>query len=140
MLELDSLRRAVRKHTGSSIRKLRFMHTQLELAEETHQWAHGDREFHELLYAPCGRARTLEIIKTLRDAVQRFYLAEMRHSDHRQGWKRDPQRIIRAVEGSDIEAACAALGTHLRETERVVKTRLRQLENREILRDVKASG
>jgi DNA-binding GntR family transcriptional regulator len=61
ILEPDAQRRAVPKHTGSR-------------AEQTHQWARGDREFHELLCALCDRPRTLEIIQTLRDAVQRLCL------------------------------------------------------------------
>jgi DNA-binding GntR family transcriptional regulator len=133
-------RRAVPKHTDSSRRKLRFIQAELELAEETGQWADRDQEFHQSLYARCDRPRTLEMIVTLRDAVQRFYRAEMRHADHQLGWKREHRRILKAVEENDVDAACAALGAHLRETERVVQSRLIQLGKRKKPKDEEISG
>jgi DNA-binding GntR family transcriptional regulator len=128
MLECDALRRAMNNHTAASRRKLRFVQAELELAKDTRGWVDGDREFHELLYAPCARPRTLEIIRTLRDSVQRFYMGAMNHSDHRKGWKHEHRLILKATDRNDADAACAALETHLRETERVVQSRLKQLD------------
>jgi DNA-binding GntR family transcriptional regulator len=129
MLECDVLRRAMNKHTAASRRKLRFVQAELELAKDTRAWVDGDGEFHELLYAPCARPRTLEIIRTLRDSVQRFYLGAMDHSDHRKGWKNEHRLILKATDRNDADAACAALETHLRETERVVQSRLKQVNS-----------
>jgi DNA-binding GntR family transcriptional regulator len=129
MLESDALRRAISKHTAASRRKLRFVQAELELAKDTRAWVDADREFHDLLYAPCARPRTLEIIRTLRDSVQRFYMGAMDHSDHRKGWKSEHRLILKAIDGNDADAACAALETHLRETERVVQSRLKQLNS-----------
>ncbi len=140
MIEVDALRRAVPKHTDASRRRLRFIQAELEQTEDTHQWADGDREFHDFLYAPCGRPRTIKIIQMLREAVQRFYLAEMRHSDHSQGWKKEHRLILKAIDRSDVDAACAALRTHLRETERVVRFRLGELKTTEKPGNVRVSG
>jgi len=129
MIECDAFRRAINNHTDASRRKLRFVQTELELARDTRGWVAGDREFHDLLYSPCDRQRTLKIIGTLRDSVQRLYMREMDHSDHRQGWKNEHRRILDALDRNDADTACAALQTHLRATERVVQMRLRELNS-----------
>jgi DNA-binding GntR family transcriptional regulator len=127
MLECDALRRAMNNQTAASRRKLHFVQAELELAKDKRAWVNGDREFHELLYAPCARPRTLEIIRTLRDSVQRFYVGAMDHSDHRKGWRNEHRLILKAIERNDADAACTALATHLRETEHIVQARLKQL-------------
>jgi DNA-binding GntR family transcriptional regulator len=140
MIEVDALRRAVPRHTDSSRRKLQFIQAELEHAEDTQRWIEGDREFHELLYAPCDRPRTLEIIQMLRDAVQRFYVTQIRHSDHRQGWKKEHRLILKAVAKGDTSSASAALRQHIRETERVVQSRLNELKTKGRQRNVNVSG
>lgn len=129
MLVRDALRHAISKRTDSSSRKLRYTQSELELAEEGRPWVDGNCEFRQTPYSPYDRPRTLSMIQTLRDMVDCFYLAEVRHSAHRRGWKVEHRAILKAVEGTDVDAACAALDTHLRDTQRVVKSRIQQLQS-----------
>ena len=120
LLECDALAHAVPRHTDGSLRKLKRLQRDLEEETETTAWAEGDRLFHDALYAPCARARTLQMIATLRNAVERFYLAKLTHDTHRRGWKAEHRRVLDAVAAGDAARACERLREHLRETQAVV--------------------
>jgi DNA-binding GntR family transcriptional regulator len=120
LLECAALSRAVPLHTERSLRQLQQIQRELEAEDETALWTAGDRAFHEALYAPCGRSRTLHMISTLRNAVERFYLATLTHGSHRHGWKTEHREIMKAVASQDASGACDRLCRHLRETQKVV--------------------
>jgi DNA-binding GntR family transcriptional regulator len=120
VLECDALKRAVPQHTDKSLRRLQHIQRDLELEDDTSLWTAGDRQFHEALYEPCGRKRTLQMIASLRNTVERFYLANLTHDSHRRGWKTEHRDLLKAVAANDAPAACDRLRAHLNETQRVV--------------------
>jgi DNA-binding GntR family transcriptional regulator len=120
MLECDAAERAVPRHTQSSILRLRHAQAELEAADDRDSWAAIDRRFHELLYEPCGRPRTLAIIAELRNRVERFYLATLTPESHRSGWKLEHRDILKSVSAGNAQAVREALRKHLRETQQVV--------------------
>ncbi|HEV2442743.1 MAG TPA: GntR family transcriptional regulator [Steroidobacteraceae bacterium] len=126
MLECDALERAVAHHTDSSLRELRYIQGELEVATDRESWAAGDRRFHTNLYQPCGRPRTLRIIAELRNRVERFYLAALSPDDRRSAWRGEHRDILSAVGERDAAAACGALRRHLRETQAVVLAKIQQ--------------
>lgn len=126
MLECDALERAVPHHTDRSLRELRYIQSELEAAQDRESWAAGDRRFHECLYGPCARPRTLEIISALRNRVERFYLAALAPDDHRSGWRAEHREVVGAVAHGDGATACEALHRHLRNTQAIVTEAIRQ--------------
>jgi len=126
ILECNALRYAIPAHTDKSIRRLQQIQQELELEQDPAAWAQGDRSFHEALYEPCQRKRTLQIIELLRNVVERFYLAKLNHDDHRRGWKREHRSILRAVAARHSNDACKQLRIHLRETQKVVSRVIQQ--------------
>jgi DNA-binding GntR family transcriptional regulator len=120
LLECDALGHAIPNHTARTVRRARAAQAELETEDETPRWVEGDRRFHELLYEPGGRPRTLQFIRTLRNVVDRFYLARLTHGVRREAWKAEHRRLLKAVEGRDVDRARACLAEHLRETRRVV--------------------
>jgi DNA-binding GntR family transcriptional regulator len=125
LLECEALAHAIPRHTEKSLRRLQHIQHDLELEDDTSQWIAGDRHFHEALYEPCGRKRTLQMIATLRNAVERFYLANLTHDSHRRGWKTEHRDILKSVIAKDTKTACDRLRTHLHETQKVVIAAIR---------------
>jgi|SRR5688572_6312220 len=116
LLECDALEHAIPGHTPRSIRSVEAVQMELEVEDETPRWVEGDRRFHELLYEPSGRARTLRFIEMLRNIVDRFYLTRLEHGVRRDPWKKEHRGILDAVRSRDIGRARAALTDHLRAT------------------------
>ncbi len=125
-LEGDALRRAVPQHTPATIRRLEAIQRELDHATLPADWLRHDRDFHETLYAPCGRRRTLDLIAGLRRAVERVYVARLSPESRREGWHDEHHWLIEAVRNGEAERAVALLCAHLEATRRLA---LSSLEN-----------
>lgn len=122
LLETDVLLRALPLHTPKSILRLQLAQTELEGEDSRRGWLDGDRAFHEALYAPSGRARTLALIWSLRAQVERYGLTQLTPGVRRAGWAKEHQQLISAVNIRDSRQAAEALQRHLRETQSAVRT------------------
>lgn len=120
LLECDALRHAIGRHSARSIRALQAVQSELEVENQTTLWVEGDRQFHEMLYAPSGRTRTLELIKPLRNTVERFCIAHLEHNVRRTEWGSEHRALLELVVAQDLEKACRQLTAHLRATQEVV--------------------
>jgi len=118
LLETDVLRRAVPLHTERSLRRLEAIQHELDGETVPQEWVRLDRVFHDELYAPCARLRSLQLVASLRASVERFYLVRLGPETRRPEWNDEHQRLIALVRAGDAEGACAMLAGHLRETER----------------------
>lgn len=116
MLEIDVLRRAISSHTPRSIRQLEGIQRELDHAEEKGEWLRLDREFHDALYSPSERTRTLSMVATLRASVERFYGSHFSPETRREAWKSEHQHLIDAIRQGNSEAACTLLERHIRNT------------------------
>lgn len=99
------------------MRRLEAVQRELDCADRPAEWIRLDRCFHDELYGPSGRLRTLEMIARLRGAVERFNLVRLGPDVRRVAWNGEHQQLIAAVRARDIEAANAILSTHLRQTQ-----------------------
>lgn len=127
LLETDLLRRAVPLHTERTLRRLESVQHELDGETEPLEWLRLDRAFHDGLYAPSGRPRSLQMVASLRAAVERFYLAQLGPEARRPGWNDEHQRLIALVRAGDADGACAKLEGHLRETEKLAVSTLGSL-------------
>jgi len=127
LLEVDALRRAVPNHTPRTLRRVAAVQAELELADDTAEWATLDRAFHEALYGPSERPRTLDTIRVFRNVAERFALAALSHDVRRDAWRDEHRGLLDAVGAGDVARAADALTAHLRATEAVVRDAIRQL-------------
>jgi len=119
LLECDALRHAIPQHTPRTLRQLAALQAELDAEHDPTLWLATDAAFHEVLYAPSGRAKTLQMIAALRASVTRLYRAHLSPASRRKGWRDEHHALLKAVAAGDIERAVVALTRHLRETEKV---------------------
>jgi DNA-binding GntR family transcriptional regulator len=117
MLETSALRYAIPAHTERSLRRLAAIQCELDDEDLPAEWVRLDRAFHEELYGPCARPRTLELIASLRGAVERFSLAHLGPDARRPEWNDEHQQLLAAVRAQNIDSAIAILTAHLRQTQ-----------------------
>jgi DNA-binding GntR family transcriptional regulator len=131
LLETDALRRAVPAHTPRSLRRLEAVQADLDDEDDVALWLAGDAAFHEALYAPSGRRRTLELIATVRAAVARYYGSHLSPAMRRAGWSAEHHAILDAVRAGNAPGAVAALTAHLRATEAAALAALKAEQQQE---------
>jgi DNA-binding GntR family transcriptional regulator len=126
LLEADALRHAVGRHTPRSLRQLDAIQRDLDAEDDPGEWLGSDTAFHQALYGPSARKRTLDAIATLRAAVSRFYFAYLSPSIRRDGWNAEHRALIEAVRAGDADRAVAVLTGHLRATQATALAALEQ--------------
>jgi DNA-binding GntR family transcriptional regulator len=119
LLECDALRHAIAQHTPRTLRQLAALQAELDAEDDPALWLATDAAFHQVLYAPSGRTRTLEMIATLRACVTRLYRAHLSPHTRRTGWRDEHHALLKAVAAGQVKRAGAALTRHLRATETV---------------------
>jgi DNA-binding GntR family transcriptional regulator len=116
LLETDALRRAVPRFTAAALRGVEAVQRELDVETDRARWLQLDGDFHAALYAPSGRARTMELIERLRAVVNLYYHRTFAPNEYREHWGREHHAILRAVRAADADGACADLASHLGHT------------------------
>jgi DNA-binding GntR family transcriptional regulator len=124
LLECDALRHAIPQHSARTLRQLQALQAELDAEDDPNLWLATDAAFHEVLYAPSGRSKTLEMIAVLRASVTRLYRAHLSPHSRRKGWRDEHHALLKAVGARQVDKAVAALTRHLRETQAVAQVAL----------------
>jgi len=124
MLECDALRHAIPHHTPRTLRQLQALQAELDAEDDPNLWMASDAAFHEVLYAPSGRRKTLEMIAVLRASVTRLYRSHLSPNTRRKGWRDEHHALLKAVAARQADKAVAALTRHLRATHAVARAAL----------------
>ena len=122
LLECDALRHAIPQHTPRTLRQLQALQAELDAEDEPSLWMATDAAFHQVLYAPSARGKTLEMIALLRASVTRLYRAHLTPDTRRRGWRDEHHALLKAVGAGQVDKAVAALTRHLRATQAVART------------------
>lgn len=120
MLEGHLLASALPRHNHKTMGRLEAMQAALEAEDQRAGWLGGDRSFHEALYAPADKPRTLATAMTLRGQVERYAMNRLGPGSRRAEWKREHRAVLAAVRERDAPRAVAALAEHLNETRAAV--------------------
>jgi DNA-binding GntR family transcriptional regulator len=120
MVEGDLLARALGRHDQRSLRELARLEDKLEDADNRLGWISGDIAFHEALYGPAERPRSLALFRQLRAPIDRFNAQALGPGARKQGWADEHRQLIAAVGAGDASAARAILQQHLQATRAVV--------------------
>jgi len=124
MLEGHLLSAAVARHTHKSTARLEAIQQELEVEDSRAAWLDGDRRFHEALYEPADKPRTLALALTLRGQVARYSMAHVGPGTRRAEWRREHRQLIAAVRAKDVALSVATLTEHLQETRAAVLRRV----------------
>lgn len=120
LVEGDLLARALEGHDQRSLRELKRLQDALEDADDRLGWIAGDIAFHEALYRPAQRPRSLALFRQLRAPIDRFAVQALGPRSRKQGWADEHRQLIAAVAAGDAAAARAVLEQHLQATRAVV--------------------
>lgn len=113
LLECDAMRRAVPALSPMVLLEAEMLLQKMIIAEDGQSFGKFDEAFHETLYAPTGRLRQLDMIRTLRNQVTRFLYAAYSLKDYRPSAIDEHRKILDACKAGDVEAAVAAVENHL---------------------------
>lgn len=120
MVEGDLLARALDRHDQRSLRELKRLQDALDDADDRLGWIAGDIAFHEALYRPAERPRSLALFRQLRAPIDRFSVQALGPGTRKQGWADEHRQLIASVAAGDAAAARTILEQHLQATRAVV--------------------
>ncbi len=112
-LECQALKLALPRLTDEDLRRAEAVLDAVDAEDDPLLWSQLNTEFHTVLYAPSGRQRLLNLIRTLRTNVDRYlrlYISVMHRKQYSQ---LEHRRILEAVRRQDAAEAVAALEEHL---------------------------
>jgi DNA-binding GntR family transcriptional regulator len=90
--------------------------------EETdvNRWGECNWRFHEALYLPAGRARTLAIVANINRHVDRLLRVQMSLVDGKRKSRREHGAILEACRKGKVERAVSLLRQHIRGVEKII--------------------
>jgi DNA-binding GntR family transcriptional regulator len=113
LLEHEALARALPHLQQRDLLEARQIQERLELADDPAVIEELDSAFHAALYQPCGNARLLRLIDSLRREDRRPYAEQPQGSSHRAQWSREHRALLRACTAREEPTALRVLDTHL---------------------------
>ncbi len=84
--------------------------------------------FHETLYAPSGKPRTLEMIENLRKTFERYLRFTWEETHHLEQSQAEHWAILECCEKRDCEGSCPLLRQHILSTGELLVARLNNTE------------
>lgn len=112
-LECQALRLALPHLTDQDLEQAQAVLDAIDAEADPSAWSELNTRFHSILYAPSGRQRLLNLIRTLRTNVDRYlrlYISVMQRKAYSQ---REHRAILEAVRRRDEAQALRALEEHL---------------------------
>ena len=98
--------------------------TELDKAKATDRIIALNAQFHERLYAPSQKERTLSLIATLRLNFERYLRFTWEETHHIEQSQQEHREILKFCRERDIDRACALLQRHIAATGAVLVQRL----------------
>jgi FCD domain len=100
----------------------------LDGAESSDDIISLDARFHETLYAPARRERTLSMIATLRLNFERYFRFAWEGASHLKRAQREHRQILKCCRERSGEKACTLLSKHILGAGTPLLRRLKELE------------
>lgn len=120
LLEGDAIYRAVKSLDAETLARAELVHRLLGDADAPDKQGELNREFHELLYAPCGNERQLKAIRELRGQVERYERLHHTLLVDTQAFQHEHAGILEACRAGNARVARSATAAHLRSAQRIV--------------------
>lgn len=113
-LESMLIRQAIPRLTEADLRIAGAHLRALDHEADINKWGHWNWLFHEALYEPAGRARTLAILRNLHSHIDRVLRLEMSLAGGKRKSHREHSAILRACRERNPDRAAATLERHIR--------------------------
>jgi DNA-binding GntR family transcriptional regulator len=140
-LEATALRLAAPRHTGESLKRIRFILDQAHDELDQSLYVQHNREFHLALYGPAQRPRLLSMIDSLHSQGERYLRLKLERDIHKQQSDDEHRQIFEAVRAGDVEKAVLFLEQHLLKTGELLGDYVaRHLAARASIQERKAGG
>jgi DNA-binding GntR family transcriptional regulator len=105
--------------------------TEMESDPRDESWSDLNWRFHETLYAPANRPRTLELVHKLYRNAYRHFPLPIRLTGGRDRMSREHRMLVELCRKGDVEAAREHLTTHILLGARTLISRLKALRQKE---------
>jgi DNA-binding GntR family transcriptional regulator len=125
LLEAKALEWAIPRMTNGDLEKAARILAELDKAKSIDRIIALNARFHETLYAPARKERTLVMIATLRMNFERYLRFTWEETHHRDQSQKEHRQILDFCVARDIQRACALLKRHVLATGALLVERLR---------------
>ncbi|MGF6771477.1 DNA-binding GntR family transcriptional regulator [Paraburkholderia sp. GAS199] len=120
LLEGDAIFRAVKRMDSETLSRAELVHRLLGEADTAQKQGELNREFHELLYRPCGNVRQLKAIRELRAQVERYERLQSTLLADTAAFQDEHLDILQACEAGNARLARSMTVAHLASAKRIV--------------------
>lgn len=120
LLEGDAIHTAVLRMDDETLARAELVHRLLGEAVNAGKQGELNREFHALLYAPCGNQRQLKAIRELRGQVERYERLQSTLLADTPAFQHEHDTILQACRQRDADRARADTIAHLASARRIV--------------------
>ncbi|HET6946822.1 MAG TPA: GntR family transcriptional regulator [bacterium] len=115
-LEALAVSLAVPRAGEADLKKLDALISEMDDQTDPALWLDRNRDFHNALHAPAGRPRLSDLVDILRRNSERYLRVLVRLMGRTSVAQEEHRRIVEAYRRRDVDAAVAALRTHLSNT------------------------
>ena len=126
LLEGEAMARSAGRMNGQTLAALERVHLQLGQATTASEQGALDRQFHSLLYEPCGHARLLQTIWNLRGEIGRYERLQSRLLADTAAFQTEHAAILEACKTQDVATARALVTRHLASARQLALQTVRQ--------------
>jgi DNA-binding GntR family transcriptional regulator len=124
LTEAKALEWAIPRMSKADLEKADRILAELDKAKSTDRIISLNARFHEALYAPAGKQRTLAIISNLRMNFERYLRFTWEETHHLDQSQKEHRQILDFCVARDAEQACALLKRHILATGTLLVERL----------------
>jgi DNA-binding GntR family transcriptional regulator len=125
LLEVQALDWAIPAMTADDFERAEKLLVELDQSPTTDQTIALNAAFHDTLYAPSRRPRTLAMIATLRSGFERYLRFTWTETPHQNRSQEEHRALVGHCRARDTGAACALLKAHILATGDILMERLR---------------
>jgi DNA-binding GntR family transcriptional regulator len=131
VIEAKALAWAIPRMSATELDEAARILSDLDKAKSTDRIISLNARFHETLYAPSRKERTLTMISTLRLNFERYLRFTWEETHYLEQSQREHREILRLCRNRDIAGACSLLQSHIAGTGALLIQRLEQLRSTE---------
>jgi DNA-binding GntR family transcriptional regulator len=125
LIEVQALEWAIPQMAKADLEGAARVLADLDRAKSSDRIISLNSRFHEALYAPAGRTRTLVLIATLRLNFERYLRFTWEETPHLKQSQREHRQILELCKTRDVGGACSVLKNHILATGDILVQRLR---------------
>jgi DNA-binding GntR family transcriptional regulator len=129
LVEAKALEWAIPRMSKTDLEKATRILAELDRAKSTDRIITLNARFHEALYAPAGKERTLAMVANLRMNFERYLRFTWQETHHLDQSQKEHRQILDLCVAGDVEPACTLLRQHILATGRLLVEHLQSRQS-----------